>query len=138
MKFAMLAAVASLFAISPAHAQVYGPPAPEAAQPAPQWSIEDQRIRREAKRTEIVFQALNVVDAVETCVAINSGKGHEANPLLPKKCGGIVAVKAIGGVLHYLLFDHMNDRNPRQARTFARISAGIMGGVVVANLRIVF
>lgn len=86
---------------------------------------------------EIAFQALNAADAVETCHIVGSGRGVELNPLLGKhpSCGKIVAFKAASGALHYLIAKALPERD---AKTFQVITLVIQGGVVAANLRLVF
>lgn len=52
--------------------------------------------------------------------------------------GIIIGVKLIGGVLHYVLFDYIADRDPKAAKVFSKVSVFVQGGVVVANLRFAF
>lgn len=89
---------------------------------------------------EIAYQALNAVDAVQTCHIVGSGRGYELNPLLGKhpSCGKVVGVKLATGLIHYLIADHLNDRNPKAAKAFQIVSIVIQGGVVAANFRLVF
>ncbi len=89
---------------------------------------------------EIAFQALNAADAAQTCHIVGTGRGVELNPLLGRhpSCGKVIAFKAGVGVLHYLLADYFRDRDPRAARIFQIATIAIQGGVVTANMRLVF
>ena len=138
-----LITIAAMATATPALAgPVYGPVEPKP--PAREWSPEDQRTRKQAKRAEIAFQALSVVDAAQTCYVISTGRGVEANPLVVAvvgkrpKCSVIFGSKSVVGVVHWAVFDHLNNRNPKAAKVFSLVSLGAMGGVVVANLRVVF
>ena len=84
------------------------------------------------------------MDAAQTCYVISTGRGVEANPLVVAvvgkrpKCSVIFGSKIVVGVVHWAVFDHLNNRNPKAAKVFSLVSLGAMGGVVVANLRVVF
>lgn len=125
---AFLAALALI--ASPAAAQTYGP------------VDTDQRAkdRREAERWEAAYQVLSVVDAVQTIDCLDRRVCVEVNPIYgrnPSK-GKIIGVKLIGGVLHYVLFEYIADRDPKAAKVFSKVSVFVQGGVVAANLRFVF
>ena len=89
---------------------------------------------------EIAYQALNAVDVVQTCHIIGSGKGYELNPIFGKhpSCGKLIGVKLAGGVLHYIIADHLRDRDPHAAKIFQIVTLVVQGGVVAANFRLVF
>lgn len=88
---------------------------------------------------EIVFQSLNAIDAVETCIALDKG-ARELNPILGShpKCGEVVAFKIGSGVLHYVLMDFLKDRDPHIAKIAQIATIGLQGGVVAWNLKFVF
>lgn len=92
------------------------------------------------EKREIAFQALNAIDAAQTCHIVGSGRGYELNPLLGKhpSCGKVVGVKLATGLVHYLIADHLNDRNPKAAKAFQIVSIVVQGGVVAANFQFVF
>lgn len=92
------------------------------------------------KNREIAFQALNAIDAVQTCHTVGSGRAVEANPLLGRNpsCGKVIGFKVASGVLHYVIADHLRDRDPGAAKVFQIVSLVLQGGVVAANMRFVF
>ena len=125
MKYA-LAALALI--ASPATAQVYGP------------VDTDKQDRKESTKWEVAYQVLNVVDAAQTIDCLNRNVCIEANPLYgrnPSK-GKIIGIKLATGVIHWLVFDHIADRNPKAAKIFSKVSVIVQGGVVAANLRFAF
>lgn len=89
---------------------------------------------------ELAFQTLNAADAAETCYGVGSGRGTELNPILGShpSCGKVVGFKAGFGLLHYAISRWLNDRNPHAAKVFQIVSVAVQGGVVAANLRVVF
>jgi hypothetical protein len=76
------------------------------------------------------FQALNAIDAAQTCQFIGSGRGSELNPLLGKhpSCPKVIGFKLATGVIHYLIADHLNDRNPKAAKVFQIVSIVVQAG----------
>ena len=88
---------------------------------------------------EIAYQALNAIDAVQTCRALHTGRGVELNPILGRRpsCGAVVGYKAAGGVVHYVLVKALNDQDPHAAKVLQIFSIVFQGGVVAANLRFV-
>lgn len=88
---------------------------------------------------EIAFQALNAIDVAQTCDGVARGL-TEANPLFGKhpSCGKVIGIKVVAGIIHYLVADHMNRRNPHDAKVFQTVSLVVQGGVVAANLRFAF
>ncbi len=125
------AAVAMLLWASPASADTYGPP-------------DETSVRRSGDRWEIAFQGLNAIDAVQTCVVVSSGRGYEANPVLSSvigrhpSCEALFGSKIVWGLVHWLIYDHIADRNPRLGRVFAQTSVVLQGSVVTLNMRLVF
>lgn len=93
---------------------------------------------------EIVYQALNAIDAAQTCHIINSGKGIEGNPAVRlfigknPSCEKVIGFKLVSGLAHYLFAKHLNNSNTNAAKGFQIVSIVIQGGVVVANFKIVF
>lgn len=88
---------------------------------------------------EIAFQALNMADAAETCAFTASGRGDEANPILRgRSCPEIVGIKAGFGLAHYAVSKFLEDRDPHAAKIWQIVSIVVQGGVVAANLRLVF
>lgn len=93
---------------------------------------------------EIAFQALNIADAAETCYIVNSGKGHEANPLITSvlgkhpNCAALVGFKVGFGALHWFIADRINRSDSAAGKAFQITSIVIQGGVVGLNPRFVF
>lgn len=115
---------------TPATAQTYGPPD----------TSQDTKDRREAKRWEIAYQALSAIDGIQTIDCLNRQVCTEANPIYgrnPSK-GKVIGFKVAGGIIHYLIFDYIADRNPKAAKVFSKVSVIVQGGVVAANLRFAF
>ena len=52
--------------------------------------------------------------------------------------GKVIGIKLATGVIHWLVFDHIADRNPKAAKIFSKVSVIVQGGVVAANLRFAF
>ena len=96
------------------------------------------------KDREIAYQVLNAADAAQTCYAVSTGRGVEGNPLARAvigqrpSCASIFAFKAANGLLHYVLADAIRDRDPGAAKVFQIVSIVVQGGVVAANMRVVF
>jgi len=96
------------------------------------------------KNREIAFQVLNAADAAQTCYIVSSGRGVEANPIaravLGKRpsCASIFGFKAASGAVHYVIADFIRDRDPEAAKVFQVLTIVIQGGVVAANMRLVF
>lgn len=88
------------------------------------------------KDREIAFQALNAIDAAQTCIGVAKGL-REVNPLFGKhpSCEKVIGIKVAAGIIHYLIADSMNERD---AKTFQIVSLVVQGGVVAANLRFAF
>lgn len=89
---------------------------------------------------EIAYQVLNLADAVETSACLRHAECEEANPILGKHPSDakLWGVKIGGGILHYIVAKHLNDRDPHAAKVFQIVSLVVQGGVVGANLRMVF
>lgn len=90
--------------------------------------------------SEYVFQALNLVDGIQTIDCLNRNVCHEANPLLGRNPSTtkIIGVKLGTGAVHYLIARHLYARNPKAAHLFETISIVFQGSVVAANLRFAF
>jgi hypothetical protein len=65
--------------------------------------------------------------------------GSELNPLLGKhpSCPKVIGFKLATGVIHYLIADHLNDRNPKAAKVFQIVSIVVQAGGVALNFRLV-
>jgi hypothetical protein len=93
-----------------------------------------------AMKWETTFLALSAVDAAQTIRCLKRDLCEEANPIFGKhpSAGTIIASKLGGGLLHYVLINELNKRDPKMALRTAQISAGLQGGVVAMNARIMF
>ena len=111
--FALFAAV--MVASSPAHAEPFVPP------------------------EEYAFQALNAADAAETYSCLHRGTCVELNPLFGRhpSDAALLGGKAALGVSHFLVA-HLLRNSPKAERAFETVSIVVQGGVVAANLRLVF
>lgn len=93
---------------------------------------------------EVAFQVLNAMDGAQTCHAVSSGRGVEGNPMArliigrTPSCGKVIGLKVASGLIHYLVADHLRDRDPHAAKVFQVMSLVVQGGVVAANMRFVF
>jgi type II secretory pathway pseudopilin PulG len=93
---------------------------------------------------EIAYQALNAIDAAQTCYIVGGGRGVEGNPLITiplgnrPNCAALLGVKAGFGALHWLIADRINRSDPAAGKAFQITSIVIQGGVVGLNLRFVF
>lgn len=91
-------------------------------------------------RAEYVYQALNIVDAVQTIDCLNRNVCHEGNPLLGKRPSAInlVGFKLSAGGLHYLITRILMRGDPRNVRIWEIGTIAIQSGTVVANMRFAF
>jgi hypothetical protein len=93
---------------------------------------------------EIAYQALNTIDAAQTCYIVGSGRGVEGNPLITiplgnrPNCAALVGVKAGFGALHWFIADRINRSDSEAAKTFQIVSLVVQGSVVGLNMRLVF
>jgi hypothetical protein len=103
-----------------------------------------QEIPKSAEKWEVAFQTANMIDAAQTCYVVSTGRGTESNPLFSAiigkrpSCGAIFGAKAVNGLLHWLVFKHINNRNPDDARHFAKVSTFVQAGIVGLNMRYVW
>lgn len=91
-------------------------------------------------KLEYSYQALNAIDALETCTFLSEGTAHEANPLYGKhpSCGKVVAIKAASGALHYFLTSRMRRAGDADnLKWFEMFSIGVQGAVDGWNLQFV-
>ena len=96
--------------------------------------------RKDATRMEITFQVLNVLDAAQTVSCLSRQTCAEGNPLYGSHppAGQVIGIKAGMGVLHWLVFKTLIDRDSNAARWFGRLTVAVQGGVVASNLRFTF
>lgn len=94
----------------------------------------------EIRTYELAYQALNIVDAVQTVAALNGGKVRELNPVLGSNPSTITVVgyKAAWGGMHYLLTRWIMKERPDLARAFQFASIALQGSVVTWNMTKVF
>lgn len=92
------------------------------------------------EKREIAYQVLNVIDMAQTLDCLDRNICHETNPLLGRNPSAqkLIAVKAVGGALHYAIARALRDRDPDAAKWFQIISIAVQGGVVAANARFTF
>lgn len=89
------------------------------------------------KDREIAFQALNVVDAVQTCRFLARGTARELNPILGShpSCEKVVGFKIAAGALHYLVAKALNKHDEKAAKIFQITTIGIQGAAVTWNMQ---
>lgn len=94
----------------------------------------------EIRTYEMAYQALNVVDAVQTVVALRSNKAREMNPILGANPSTITVIgyKAAWGGAHYLLTRWIMRERPELARVFQFASIAVQGSTVAWNMTRVF
>ena len=90
-----------------------------------------------ALRWELSYLALSAIDTGQTIDCLQRDMCEEANPLFGKhpKPLELIAAKVALGAAHFVVFDHLNDRNSHAALRFAQGSVLIQGGVVLLNAR---
>lgn len=109
---------------------------PAAASDAPalhkQW--------KDVRDLELMFQALNLLDAVETVGCLEAGKCAERNPVYGKNPhrSVIVASKVATGALHYLVTRYMLKQHNAWTDEWLITTVAIQGGVVMWNARFCF
>ena len=86
---------------------------------------------------EVTFQALNAVDAMQTCSFLARGTTREMNPILGSNpsCEKVVGFKIAAGALHYLFAKALYKRDERIAKIFQIGTIGIQGAVVTWNIQ---
>lgn len=148
-KFPIIIAAALAALATPAHADTYGPTIP-ADMPKRFTVFTDETVdqaveryravKRDATRREIVFQVLNVIDTAQTIDCLHRDVCTEGNPLFGKRPspGKLIAIKGGIGILHWIIFNHVRERDPYAARRMATWSVAIQGGIVAANARFTF
>lgn len=97
-----------------------------------------ERPARRIPRSEWVYQTLNVIDGLQTIRCLDTGRCHEANPLLGKNPspGKLIGVKAASGIVHYLITRELVRRGG-PVNTWEFITIAVQGGVVALNMRFV-
>ena len=96
--------------------------------------------RRRLDEMEVIFQLLNIGDAVTTIDLVNRPNVREGNPLLGShpSSGKVIAVKSLIGALHFLTYRRFRSKDVGGGFRFEAISIGIQGAVTGANLRFYF
>jgi hypothetical protein len=102
------------------------------------WRVQDTRSA--ALKWEIGFLALSAVDAVQTIECLKRHACEEVNPLFGRRPSAktIILAKLGGGIVHFALFNYINDRNPKLALRAAQVSFALQGTVVLLNARVAF
>ena len=93
-----------------------------------------------ALRWELSYLALSAVDTAQTIDCLSRNECEEANPLFGKhpSSAALIAAKVAFGAAHFVVFNHLNKRNPHGALRFAQGSVIVQGGVVALNARFSF
>ena len=104
------------------------------------FELERAVLRRRIARREVVYQVLNVVDAVQTISCLDRGVCHELNPLLGRdpSAGKVIAFKAASGGVHYLVTRLFESYAPEAVAPWQITTIGIQGGAVAWNMQFVF
>ena len=94
---------------------------------------------KDVPKEEYVFQALNVIDTIETVHILNKG-GRELNPILGSQPSTekVIAFKTANAAMHLAITMYLMDHHPKYVKTWQHLSIGLMGTVVVLNARHVF
>ena len=89
---------------------------------------------------EAGYLVLSAIDTVETIDCLDRGVCKEGNPIFGKhpKAAELIAAKVVFGVGHFVLVDHINERNPHAALRFVQGSVLMQGGIVGLNARFAF
>lgn len=96
-------------------------------------------IQKNLKSLEIIYQALNVIDAVQTIGCMQKSGCQEKNPLFGShpSVGKIIAIKSLAGIIHYAAYRHGIKQDNRLKYTLSMeiISIAVQGTVVGLNFR---
>ena len=86
---------------------------------------------------EVLFNVLNVVDAIQTIDCLDRKVCYEANPIYGKhpSMERIIGTKVATGIIHYLIEDRMPSKT---RKVFQVTSIVVQGGVVAFNARLAF
>ncbi|QNM83499.1 hypothetical protein H8M03_03980 [Sphingomonas sabuli] len=103
----------------------------QAAPAANQWRV----AQKEALKWEMGYLALSAIDLALTVQCLDDNECEEKNPIFGKhpKTSTLVAAKVGGSILHYLVFNHLNKRDPKTALRAAQISIGLQGAAIVVG-----
>lgn len=141
-------------AATPAHAAVYGPPAPTTVTPLDRSHFEvepdetmaeaEARLHRETRsawRSFWIGQGAVAADLALTCYALaqrnpdGTRRFREGNPIYGNtSCGKIVAIRSAFSVAQYFLAKHDIERNPRASKKMLNIAIGVHMGPVIWNI----
>lgn len=105
-----------------------------------QGDVDFRRQRRTLGRMELVFQLLNLGDAITTISCVERKTCKESNPLYG---GGrpswarIAGTKAGVGLVHYLVYRTLAKMEPRLAKIFEFTTISVQGAAVIWNMTIV-
>lgn len=102
-----------------------------------------ERIHRENRRIvqrELVYQAFNVIDAVQTIGCVQRTDCREMNPILGERPSvrRIVGFKLATGAGHYLVTHLLRQHAPRSVGSWQVSTMVVQGGAVAWNLRYSF
>ncbi|MBX7540863.1 hypothetical protein [Qipengyuania sphaerica] len=137
----------TLAATSAEQAPVHGPQLSVAAQATMRqaaakeaFELEQALVRRRTARREVVYQVLNVVDAVQTISCLDRGVCHELNPLLGRdpSTQRVIGFKLASGGVHYLVTSLFEEIAPEAVGPWQLTTIGIQGGAVAWNMQFVF
>lgn len=116
------------------------------AQPAPQDSAQAsaryrwKQTKSAAYKWEATYLALSAIDGIQTIDCLNRHVCSEGNPIWGKHPSTTkVALGKVGaGLVHFIAFKLIADRDPKTALRAAQVSAVVQGGVVLLNARWAF
>ena len=89
---------------------------------------------------EIGYLALTAIDTVQTVDCFNRDLCEEVNPLMGRNPSTekLIIGRVLLSGLHFAVFKHMLDRNPKAALRYSQISVGFEGSAVALNARFSF
>jgi len=121
---------------SPASAEPYGPDLMALRDIPTPTPARDERW----KKWEVAFQVANAADFAGTAYCLSVDRCTEGNPLYGSNpsTAKLLAIKAGTGALHYWLVSEIAKTDPGTARVVAMVSTFVIGGVAIANLRVLF
>lgn len=111
---------------------------PATAEAAPGQSM--RKTWKDVRDLEYIYQALNVVDVIQTVTCLEAGRCHESNPTFGRNPHRtkLVASKMVFGALHYAMTRYLLKNHNEMVDEWMIGSIVLQGGVVMWNMQFCF
>lgn len=111
---------------------------PATAEAAPGQAM--RKTWKDVRDLEYIYQALNVVDVIQTVTCLEAGRCHETNPTFGRNPHRtkLVASKMVFGALHYAMTRYLLKNHNEMVDEWMIGSIVLQGGVVMWNMQFCF